>query len=39
MERVRRVRVDMPGHLDSLNVGVAGAIALHHVTRRSKGKP
>jgi tRNA G18 (ribose-2'-O)-methylase SpoU len=36
MERVRRVRIDMPGHLDSLNVGVAGAIALHHVT---KGKP
>jgi tRNA G18 (ribose-2'-O)-methylase SpoU len=36
MQRVRRVRIDMPGHLDSLNVGVAGAIALHHVT---KGKP
>lgn len=34
MDRVRRVRIDMPGKLDSLNVGVAGAIALHHVTRR-----
>lgn len=35
LERVRRVRIDMPGRLDSLNVGVAGAIALHQVRRRS----
>lgn len=34
MERVRRVRIDMPGKLDSLNVGVAGAIALHHVAAK-----
>lgn len=34
LERTRRVRIDMPGELDSLNVGVAAAIALHHVARR-----
>lgn len=34
MARARKVRIDMPGKLDSLNVGVAGAIALHHVSRR-----
>lgn len=31
--RTRPVRIDMPGKLDSLNVGVAAAIALHHVSR------
>lgn len=39
LERVRRVRIDMPGKLDSLNVGVAGAIALHHVSRASGASP
>jgi len=34
LARTRRVRIDMPGKLDSLNVGVAGAIALHAVTRK-----
>lgn len=34
MDRVRRVRIEMPGKLDSLNVGVAGAIALHHVSMK-----
>ena len=37
LARTRRVRIDMPGNLDSLNVGVAGAIALHAVTRRPPG--
>ncbi|MBX3227284.1 MAG: RNA methyltransferase [Labilithrix sp.] len=34
LARTRRVRIDMPGKLDSLNVAVAGAIALHAVTSR-----
>ncbi len=33
LARTRRVRIDMAGGLDSLNVGVAGAVALHEVTR------
>jgi tRNA G18 (ribose-2'-O)-methylase SpoU len=35
MNRCRRVRIDMPGKLDSLNVGVAAAIALNHVKPRA----
>jgi tRNA G18 (ribose-2'-O)-methylase SpoU len=38
LERTRRVRIDMPGDLDSLNVGVAGAIALHHVVSSARPK-
>lgn len=30
LERLVRVRIDMPGRIDSLNVAAATAIALHH---------
>ncbi|KQT54316.1 hypothetical protein ASG43_01515 [Aureimonas sp. Leaf454] len=34
IERLRTARIEMDGGYDSLNVATAGAIALHHFTRR-----